>query len=670
MKKFLSIIVILFALTCFEVNSFALTDQLPASGNMPVQSLNEVKFISGEIQDEIQIMVKNYNGYAVTRLASPDRIVIDIPNVSVSAAKQLAAAKSVRVKAVRFASFGNNSARIVIDTADVQKYRICEKDGRLSVYVIDSIADNITYLNTGDEANLDISGAAIIQSGRGGEEPYTEKYEPESGRHILTFYSGAVKIPDKTVKINDSLMDSMQFVNNIYTKQISIVFTAKQRLSFKVSLKGDTKGTEINISKFKDANGPEGGGKDKADRENRELSSLSVEYARNDGADAVSILTDNYSGYNIMRLSSPDRIVIDIPYAAAPESQQSIEVESDLVKAVRYAQFESSVGRVVLDTVGQPQYQVEEKEGRLIVSVQAPEYKNIAYSAAGDRVCFILPGIHLTEGGQDLKKFYSESYDETGMKYTVTFPSSLGDIGSGTFKVNGSLIEYVDIVKNDDDGTTGITFTAKEQVVYNIITRKTSAVDDTTITVLKPFSLEDRLIVIDPGHGGSDPGAVHGDLMEKSLNIDIAKRLNTMLKSKGINTYMTRDDDTYIGLYERSYIANKLNATLFLSIHNNAYKVSAKGTETLYFPSKTGFGKRFAQIIQDSLTSNLGTFDRKIKARPEIVVLKATSMPSALAEIAFITNPDDAQKLKSDEFIQKAAEALCEAVVKALEEVP
>ncbi len=670
MKKILSIIVCLFVLTCFEINSFALADQLSASSNTPVQRLNEVKFISGEIQDEIQIIVKSYNGYAVTRLASPDRIAIDIPNVSVSAAKQLAGAKSGRVKAVRFAPFGNNSARIVIDTAGVQQYRIYEKDGRLSVYIIDSIADSITYLNTGDEAGLAISNAELIQSGSGEEEPYTEKYEPESGKYILTFSGGAAKLQNKTVKINDSLIDSMQFVNNIYTKQISIVFTAKQKLSFKVSLKEGSKGTEINISKFKDAivNEPENV---PDQEEDRELCNLSVEYAGNDGADEVSILTDNYSGYSIMRLSGPDRIVIDIPYAIAPQNQQSIDVESKLIKAVRYAQFENNIGRIVIDTAGQPQYQAEEKEGRLTVSVQTPEYKNITYSATGDRVCFILPKIHLTEGGQDLKKFYSESYDETGMKYTITFPSSLGDIGSGTFKVNSGFIDYVDIIKNNEDQTTAITFNAKEQLVYNIITRQlNSAVDDTTITVLKPFSAEDRLIVIDPGHGGADPGAVHGALTEKSLNIDIAKRLNSLLKSRGVNTYMTRDDDTYIGLYERSYIANKLNATLFLSIHNNSYNVSAKGTETLYFPSKAGFGKRFAQIIQDSLTSSLGTFDRKIKERPGLVVLKATSMPAALAEIAFITNPDDAQKLKSDEFIQKAAEALCEAVVKALEEAP
>lgn len=134
---------------------------------------------------------------------------------------------------------------------------------------------------------------------------------------------------------------------------------------------------------------------------------------------------------------------------------------------------------------------------------------------------------------------------------------------------------------------------------------------------------------------------------------------------------MTREEDVYVGLYERAYIANDMNATLFVSIHNNAYYSKYKGTETLYYPTKgSGFNsKRFAQIVQAELINALGTNNRGIVERPNLVVLKATKMPAVLAEIAFMTNSDDLAKLKTEEFRQKAAQALCDAILKALDEV-
>ena len=134
---------------------------------------------------------------------------------------------------------------------------------------------------------------------------------------------------------------------------------------------------------------------------------------------------------------------------------------------------------------------------------------------------------------------------------------------------------------------------------------------------------------------------------------------------------MTREDDSYVGLYERAYIANDMNATLFVSIHNNAYYSKYKGTETLYYPSSgSGFNsKRFAQIVQAELISALGTNNRGIVERPNLVVLKATKMPAVLAEIGFMTNEEELARLKTEEFRQKAAQALCDAILAALDEV-
>jgi len=137
---------------------------------------------------------------------------------------------------------------------------------------------------------------------------------------------------------------------------------------------------------------------------------------------------------------------------------------------------------------------------------------------------------------------------------------------------------------------------------------------------------------------------------------------------------MIRENDSFVGLYERAYIANNLNASLFLSIHNNAMEDrSFGGTMTLYYVTGSeskGFNSyKFSNIIQNELIKTMGTKDRKVRERPELVVLKATKMPASLAEIAFMTNSDDRAKLQNSEFKQKAAQALCDAVIKSLSEI-
>ena len=232
-------------------------------------------------------------------------------------------------------------------------------------------------------------------------------------------------------------------------------------------------------------------------------------------------------------------------------------------------------------------------------------------------------------------------------------------------------MDSVDIAQNINDGTTSITFKGNDKYSYIVYTRPKSSI--TTVTVLKPAKPGEKLIVIDAGHGGSDPGAVYKNLKEKDLNVDIARRLNALLKQKNINTYMIREDDCYVALYERTYIANALNASLFLSIHNNAMdnNTSYSGTMTLYYPQRSNStkfnGKDFASIIQKSMLSKLKTIDRKIIERPNLVVLKATKMPAALAEVAFITNKSNRTELQKASFRQNAAQALCDAVVKSME---
>lgn len=189
------------------------------------------------------------------------------------------------------------------------------------------------------------------------------------------------------------------------------------------------------------------------------------------------------------------------------------------------------------------------------------------------------------------------------------------------------------------------------------------------------------LVVIDPGHGGSDVGSVGREngvdvLYEKDVNLAIANRANALLQAAGAKTYMTRSTDVAVDLYERPEIANQMGAALFLSVHNNAFSSeSAHGTTVLYYPDgqpseETKMtSQRFAQILQEELVDALDRYDRGITDGAEMVVIRKTTAPAVITEIAFVTNPEERELLMREDFQNKAAQALCRAVIRALNEM-
>ena len=129
-------------------------------------------------------------------------------------------------------------------------------------------------------------------------------------------------------------------------------------------------------------------------------------------------------------------------------------------------------------------------------------------------------------------------------------------------------------------------------------------------------SPSDNTIAIDPGHGGSDPGAIANGIYEKELNLDVSLRVEKLLKAKGIGVVMTRRDDTYPSLSKRVEIAVNSNADAFVSIHGNKFtQESANGTETYYSTASTraGDSKQLATFIQNRLYPALGTYNRGVK---------------------------------------------------------
>lgn len=183
-----------------------------------------------------------------------------------------------------------------------------------------------------------------------------------------------------------------------------------------------------------------------------------------------------------------------------------------------------------------------------------------------------------------------------------------------------------------------------------------------------------KVVVVDAGHGGSQSGAVYGGVMEKSLNLDIAVKLNNKLKDLGIITYMTRTNDSTVSLYSRSGLANDKNADLLISIHNNAGLTKYSGSMSLYYPSASKTkGKlssyEFASIVQKNMCDTLGSKDMGVIARSELAVLRTSNMPAVIAEVGYMSNTAELAKLKTSEYKERAAEALKKAIVESLKKM-
>jgi len=176
-------------------------------------------------------------------------------------------------------------------------------------------------------------------------------------------------------------------------------------------------------------------------------------------------------------------------------------------------------------------------------------------------------------------------------------------------------------------------------------------------------------IVIDPGHGGSDSGAVGSGLRESDIVLDVALKAGSKLQKAGVDVIFTRNDDKKVTLEERTSLANAQKADYFVSIHANAG--GGTGVETLIYKEGSVAGN-LAKIIQEYIVNALGLKDRKVKARPDLWVLRKTNMPAVLIELAFIDNPSDAEVLKNskDEFANAIAAAILKFIGKGDVEMP
>ncbi|HEY9569404.1 MAG TPA: N-acetylmuramoyl-L-alanine amidase [Metalysinibacillus sp.] len=179
---------------------------------------------------------------------------------------------------------------------------------------------------------------------------------------------------------------------------------------------------------------------------------------------------------------------------------------------------------------------------------------------------------------------------------------------------------------------------------------------------LRPAKLT---IVVDAGHGGEDPGTISPTgIYEKDINLAIAKKIAASLAKNHYKVIMLRQDDSTLSLEERYTTANAQQADFFISVHANAIENSSEveGIQVLYYPDSEQANEQLAQQMLKQLTATTKAVDKGVISRPDLAVLRGTTMKSLLIETGFMTNEQELARLLQNAYQQKIADAVTKTV--------
>jgi N-acetylmuramoyl-L-alanine amidase len=443
--------------------------------------------------------------------------------------------------------------------------------------------------------------------------------------------------------------------------------------------------------------------------------------------------------YQAARISDPDRIYFDIDNAKLSSEllHDPIEVPSGgYLKAVRVAQNRSDTVRVVLDVAKVKDYSVFELAGpdRLVVDVYGPGTHDAGTANSSAKAV-------VNSGADSGASANSKSAAKASAK-VVPAPAPTAAPHPVTAEIRPAQIPTVGLLPIPAKLTASLTPMPVSARLNDLATGSgtgsapaaaSASTDSESVKVLaekigpppaaKPTRAGERSltralglkigrIVIDPGHGGHDTGTIGPTgLMEKDLCLDVALRLGKLIEQRlpSDEIVYTRQSDKYVGLEQRTAIANEAKADLFVSIHaNSSDDAGVSGIETYYLNfngspqamevaarenataqssvhdlqdlvtkiaanEKVEESRDLAADIQDSLAASMRVTNRPERNRgvrkAPFVVLVGADMPSVLAEISFISNPTDEQLLKKPENRQRAAEGLFSGIERYLRSV-
>jgi N-acetylmuramoyl-L-alanine amidase len=410
-------------------------------------------------------------------------------------------------------------------------------------------------------------------------------------------------------------------------------------------------------------------------------------------------------------LEHPARIFLDIQNAQLSTELmgKTFFLENGPFHQLRWGQAKEKVARLVLDLTEVRKYRLSSLRGpyRIVLDVEFPQ-AGVTVAGESKRIKRGEPlGDELSTGPD----FEVAASLDSGKPAPIETAASVGNKDEGKVRTAGEAGKLEVARKGPQGSAENEAQRARSKpeaearnALVTLGSREARPKSDGSLSLIRTLGLKIGRIVIDPGHGGFDTGTVGpSGLEEKELVLDVAFRLKRLVEEKlNGEVILTRTDDNFVPLEERTALANESQADLFISIHaNSSQNRRVSGVETFFLnfaPSadveeiaarenassqKTIFelqdlvqkialkekvdeSKEFAQTIQKSMATQMQkaraiTKDRGVKQAPFIVLIGA-NMPSILSEISFVSNPADEKLLKSPNYRQKIAEALCHGI--------
>ena len=399
------------------------------------------------------------------------------------------------------------------------------------------------------------------------------------------------------------------------------------------------------------------------------------------------------------RIDHPDRIYFDLHNSrlAAALARKTIAGDDGFLHKIRVAQYQPGETRVVLEVDHDCEYSafLMPNPTRLIIDIHSKKSDDSAArtmeTASAENAPQVKPAVAVVPVAPTPRPKMNVPL-ETAEEIPARLPETKPDV-----KLESATLTKPSRASRTETSSKRSKRSADKNEVAEAREAKPTADGDRSL--IRALGLKIGRIVVDAGHGGHDTGTIGPNgLLEKDLVLDVALRLGKLLENKmGADVVYTRDDDTFIPLQERTAIANREKADLFISVHANSSRdEKARGVETYYLnftssadalevaarenavsdqsihelqdlvkqialKEKVEESREFAADVQDSMAQALKVHNRGVKKAPFIVLIGA-NMPSILAEISFVSNPTDAKKLKTEAYRQKIAEALYRGV--------
>lgn len=466
-----------------------------------------------------------------------------------------------------------------------------------------------------------------------------EKTFVDDQKIVLDFYGAKSSLPGEITKTNSDIVTGIRTATheNNGDSFTRVVFDLSGKKDYEVTQSADKKNITISF------------GKTTVDK-------ISAVHSQN--KDIITIGGTGSFGASVAMTADPQKIVVTIPNC---QSNLNDKINTADLQYVLDGKVDTSKGNtveLVLAVEDLVQYSYREETQNLILEIYPTTLKNMRYDKNAN-VLYLDKKDKIDTGSVKFEDHYLDGY------FDVTLPGDYeSDYGYGTYDVKGTVVENIEV------STKGVntTFRFKQNRIsaYEV----TDEGDSYAIRVKNPKEVYDKVLLLDAGHGGKDPGTSGNGMQEKNLNLTIAQKIAQKLQGSGIKVYMTRDSDVYPENSTRAKTANDI-ADLMVSIHMNSGPETANGTETLYQVHANDNGarltsKQLAEILQGKVVSATGNTNRGAKLWTDVLILNRTTVPAVIVEVIFITNTGDALKISNPTYQDQVAQAIADGIQEAV----